>query len=366
MSRRLVRPDAAASAPAVSSNQLERELLARLGLSGDANSLDIQSAHAELTAFLERAPRDLATWARRQIDIADEAYALLSDPTTDLSASTLTVQGHGSAILPPNQLLAVVPEPADGPGGSAAHPAAPASPTASGRISAQQGLPDTGRRIGPVGRALVAAVAVVAFVTVGYAVYASGTPASVPGLTGTPAPEASGQAQVDTARVADLMAKVQADPSDVATLQALGDQYFQAADYATAADWERKVLALEPSNATAMLGLGAAEFNQGNAAEAERLWRAVLATDPKNLEAHYDLGFMYFSQNPPDVAQTTIEWNSVIEIAPDSDIAKTVSTHLKTLETWAASASPAASTAPAASAPPATSASPVASASLVP
>ena len=74
-------------------------------------------------------------------------------------------------------------------------------------------------------------------------------------------------------------------------------------DYATAADWESKVLVLDPTNATAMLGLGAAEFNQGNAAEAERQWRAVLAIDPQNLEAHYDLGFMYFSQNPPDVAR---------------------------------------------------------------
>jgi len=299
MSTRSARPDPPADASGDASNQLERELLARLGLSADANSLDIQNAHDELTSFLERAPRDLGPWARRQIDVADEAYALLSDPTKSLARPL-------SAPVAEQPPRAAIP----------------------------------GRRVGPVGRALIAALAVVAFVTVGYAVYASGAP-SVPGLTGTPAPEASGQGQVDAGRVADLMTKIQADPKDVVSLQALGDQYFQAADWATAADWERKVLELDPTNATAMLGLGAAEFNQGNATEAERQWRAVLAIDPKNIEAHYDLGFMYFSQNPPDVAQTTIEWNKVIEIAPDSDVAKTVSTHLKTLETWAASASPA-------------------------
>jgi cytochrome c-type biogenesis protein CcmH/NrfG len=332
-----------ATAPGVGSsrdtaNRLERELLGRLGLSGDANSLDIQNAHDELIAFLERAPRDLGPWARRQIDLADEAFALLSDPTTSLpDGSTWPLQD--AVVMPPVAALASAAEREEP---TAAPPRANqlTSPVV-GSIP-RAGLPT--RRVGPVGRALIAAVAVVAVVTVGYGVYASGAP-SVPGLTGTPAPEASAGAQIDTTRVAELMTKIQADPTDAASLQALGDLYFQAQDYATAADWEKKVLALEPTNATAMLGLGAAEYNQGNAAEAEKQWRAVLAIDPKNLEAHYDLGFMYFSQDPPDVARVTAEWNSVIEIAPDSDIAKTVATHLKTLESLAASASPAGSAA---------------------
>jgi cytochrome c-type biogenesis protein CcmH/NrfG len=342
--------------PRNTSGQLERELLARLGLSGDANSLDIQNAHDELTAFLESAPRDLGRWARRQIDIADEAYALLSDPTTSLADRTTRPTGDSEA-LPPTPLLADLREPA-----TRAADRFGQSPVAEADrlpISAR------GRRVGPVGRALVAALAIVAFVTVGYAVYASGAPA-VPGVSGTPAPEASGETVVDTAQVSALMAKIQANPKDVASLQALGDLYFGAADYATAADWETKVLALDPTNATALLGLGAAQYNQGNAADAEKQWRAVLAIDPRNIEAHYDLGFMFFSQDPPDIAQTTAEWNAVIEIAPDSDIAKTVSTHLKTLETWAASASPSGSAgtsaAPGASAPePSTSPAPGAS-----
>lgn len=327
------RTDAAVGATVDPSNQLERELLARLGLSPDANSLDIQNAHDDLTAFLESAPRDLGHWARRQIDIADEAFALLSDPTTSPAGGS-TRQSRNPGALPPNTLLADMDEPAVVSARRTGHlPVADID-----RLP----VPAPTRRVGPVGRALVAGLAIVAFATVGYAVYASGAPV-VPGVTGTPAPEASGQTQVDTARVADLMAKIKADPKDVASLQALGDLYFGIADYAAAADWETKVLALDPTNVMAMLGLGAAEFNLGNAVDAEKQWRTVLATDPRNIEAHYDLGFMYFSQDPPDVGQTTVEWNAVIEIAPDSDIAKTVSTHLKTLETWAASASPAGS-----------------------
>jgi tetratricopeptide (TPR) repeat protein len=186
---------------------------------------------------------------------------------------------------------------------------------------------------------LIAAAGVVALLTVVFAVYATGAPA-VPGVTGTPVPEASGVALVDTAQVGALMQNIQADPTDVTSLQALADTYFQAGDYATAAEWEGKVIDLEPKNVTALLGLGAATFNLGNAVEAEQHWRAVLDIDPYNLEAHYDLGFLYFSQNPPDIERTTIEWNSVIEIAPESEIARTVAAHLDTLQTWAASSMP--------------------------
>ncbi|HEX5148108.1 MAG TPA: hypothetical protein VFW02_03425 [Candidatus Limnocylindrales bacterium] len=322
MSARPGSPNVLGRRPADTSRQLERELLARLGLSFDANTQDLESAHDELIAFLESAPHDLGGWAERQIAIADEAYVLLSDPTKSLAG------------------VSIEPLPAMNSDGSLVRTVSAAPPAL---VGARAGS--------PVRRVLLAAVGVVAALTVVFAVYASGAPA-VPGVTGTPAPETSGQAQLDTSEVSELMRNIQADPTDVTSLQALGDLYFQAGDYATAATWETKVLALEPRNLTALLGLGAATFNQGNAIDAEKHWRKVLEIDPYNLEAHYDLGFMYFSQNPPDIERTTIEWNSVIEIAPESDIAKTVATHLDTLETWAASSVPSGS--PAASSPGAT------------
>jgi len=314
------------------STELERELLARLGLSVDANTQDLENAHDDLIAFLEDAPHELHSWAGRQIAIADEAYALLSDPTTtltDLSVEPLPGMPPAAGELPDESIRS---RPAPSRGMPISRSPGAASP---GRDGARPGRRE-------VRRVLVAAAAVVAVATVVFAVYASGAP-TVPGLTGTPAPEASGGAQVDTAQAGELMQQIQADPTDVAPLQALGDLYFQAGDYAAAAEWEAKVLAIEPRNLTALLGLGAANFNQGNVAEAEKQWRAALVIDPYNLEAHYDLGFMYFSQNPPDLVRTRAEWNSVIEIAPDSGIAKTVATHLATLDDWAASAGPAGS-----------------------
>ncbi len=82
----------------------------------------------------------------------------------------------------------------------------------------------------------------------------------------------------------------------------------------------------------------------------------ALAIDATNVEAHYDLGFMYLSKNPPDVANVKLEWGEVIAIDPNSDLAKTVATHLKSLD-----ASPAPSGAAPASAAPTSSASPAAS-----
>ena len=79
----------------------------------------------------------------------------------------------------------------------------------------------------------------------------------------------------------------------------------------------------------ALLALGAAQFNQGNAAEAKKQWLIAAGLYPKNAEVHYDLGFLYMSQTPPDKANMTAEWNKVIAIDPNSAIAKSVATHIK-------------------------------------
>lgn len=339
--------------PETSARQVERELLARLGLSGDANTQDLESAHDELIAFLETAPHDLRAWSEREVALADEAYALLSDPTRSLA-------GIAIEMIPGAAPARELPVEAERATQSAA--------SATWRARTIDDLPASGadpRGTSRVKRVLLGAAGVVAAVTVVFAVYASGAPA-VPGVTGTPVPEASGQPQLDTAQVAQLMQNIQADPADATSLQALADTYFQAGDYATAAQWEAKVLELEPRNITALLGLGAAQFNQGNAIDAEEQWRTVLEIDPLNLEAHYDLGFMYFSQNPPDIERTTAEWNSVIEIAPDSDVARTVAAHLETLQSWAASSVPSGSPAPSPAAEGATSPAPSAATSPPP
>jgi tetratricopeptide (TPR) repeat protein len=154
----------------------------------------------------------------------------------------------------------------------------------------------------------------------------------VPAINGTPAPEAAASPGVDTAKVAELMTKITADPKDTVSLQSLADIYYGAGDYENASGFLQKIVAVDPKNVTALIALGAAQFNLGKADGAEEQWRAVLAIEPDNLEAHYDLGFMYLSLNPPDLANVRLEWGKVMTIAPDSDVAKTVATHLASLD----------------------------------
>ncbi len=268
--------------------QVERELLARLGLKEKASDDDVETNHTDLVRFLESAPAGLEHWARREIAAADEAYALLSGPTADLA---------------PMRAQAVPP------------------PARNGGILLTR-------------RVVIGAVAVAAAVVLGVVVYQSGGSSSTPSAaTQTTGTTATSTAQVDQAQVAQLMRKIGANPKDVASLIALGDIFFQAGDYNAAGGWMAKVVALQPKNLEARLALGAAQFNVGNVAEAERHWKRVVALDPKNVEAYYDLGFLYLSTQPPDKARAKAAWRKVVEIAPTSAVAKTVATHLKGLDT---------------------------------
>ncbi len=287
---------------------VERELLGRLGLRADASSQDVESAHDQLIEYLEEAPADLRPWAQREITRVDEAYALLSDPTIDRSALA----------------------------GAVVATAAPVPATPAARVAAMKGQsaarPTAVTGNGLTRRVAIGAAAIVGVVAIALAGYNMNGGTGVPPITGTPAPEAAASPGVDTAQVAALMKKIQADPRDIVSLQSLADLYYQASDFKTAGTFLAKILAVDSKNLTALLALGAVQFNQGNSADAERQWRAVLAIDAKNIEAHYDLGFMYLSKNPPDVANVKLEWGEVIAIDPNSAVAKTVATHLKSLD----------------------------------
>ena len=336
--------------------RLERELLAQLGLAKDANAQEIEAAHDELVEFLERAPHGLQGWARRQIAAADEAYALLSGATATRAGVVATRAGAAAADAGSDdeyfEELEVEP-PTTKRGRLEAQRRARAAAQAAVAVPSRASARDRFLK-----RLAIGTVGVVAAVAIGVGVYNMGT-SSVPGLSGTPAPDASGGPALDQARVAALMQKISANPKDIASLQALGDLYFQAGDYRTAADWAKKILAIDPKNITALLALGAADFNRGDSADAEKQWRAVLAIDDKNIEAHYDLGFMYLSNNPQDVANARLEWDKVIAIAPNSDVAKTVATHLQSLAGPPGPSAGGAATSPAPSRAPSETPSPV-------
>jgi tetratricopeptide (TPR) repeat protein len=286
------------------------QMLGRLALGASASSQAIETRYEALVDYLREAPADIRPWAARQIADLDEAFAVLSDPQREadedaaLAAMSSTTTGATAA--------AVVVE----------------------------RTPRTWNRHWVTAGAVLAGAAVV------LGVYFMGRGPSVPGISGevTDQPSASSTgAALDTAKVGTLMQAISANPKDIKSLQSLGDTYFAAGDYTTAAEWESKVLAIDPQNITALLSLGAAQYNQGDAASAEKQWLKVVAINPKQQEAHYDLGFLYLSQTPTDMAKVRAEWTKVIEIDPSSAIAKTVSTHMASLSSPSAKPAPSAS-----------------------
>jgi cytochrome c-type biogenesis protein CcmH/NrfG len=398
----------AAKGKLTGSEKLERDLLARLGLDPSATPEDVSSAHETVSAYLAAAPRDLRSWARTQAAGADEAYALLTDPAALARAVALVDASARSAVLPGGSATPPAHRDTPAPAAAAAVPAAAALPggepawamprydedgrrivsddeidallaevdptahrevvgTAAQRAAALTSVkPVTAPRGGALGElvaskgfrnlALVGAT-VAAIVIVAVLGYGPTTGAGAIGPGANPAASAAASAAVlDQAKVADLMAKIQANPKDADSLMALGDEYYRVGDFKTAGDWFTKVTVLEPGNVRSFLALGAAAFNEGDMAAAEVAWKQVLVIDDKNVEAHYDLGFLYFNRQPPDMAAVQREWNRVVELAPGTELAKTVQAHLTAIASLVP-ASPATSPAPT----PAPSASPAAS-----
>jgi tetratricopeptide (TPR) repeat protein len=284
--------------------EVKTELLGRLGLRAEATDQEIEAAHNGLVEFLELAPSEVRSWAASQTADVDEAFAFLSGPEQDLVMAAAT-----PAVTAPMQ---------------PATPAAPWVPVAPSSAAAK-----------PQRKNLMVAVVALLIVAVVGGVFYMGKGDGVPGISGkTTGQETAAAAQpttvpIDKAKVADLTKKVTANPKDKVSLMALGDLYFASADYKNASTWERKLISVDPKNKVALLALGAAQFNLGNAVEAKKTWLTAAKLYPKNAEVHYDLGFLYMSQTPPDKANMQAEWKKVVDIDPNSNLAKTVATHIK-------------------------------------
>ena len=304
--------------------KIRRELLNRLGLSGRASDEEIEAAHNNLVEFLESAPEKLRSWATARVAVADEALALLLDP-----AQVLTTV----AVSESQELTTVAAEenPVE------ATPTALSTPIAFSTLTALSILKRWWQK-----KILRTSLLLALVVAVILGVYSLGESSKIPGILDAPTSQASAApspAAVDQANVTALMEKVSANPADISSLQGLGDIYFDAADYPTAAVWVQKILAIDPKNQVALLALGAAQFNLGNNAEAEKQWLVAAALYPNSVEVNYNLGFLYLSQSPPDMAKVIAAWNKVIAIDPNSSVAKSVATHLKGLQTPSPSAS---------------------------
>lgn len=245
------------------------DLLGRLGLAGDADDPAAGEAHDRIVAFLDGAPDELRPWADRRRREADRVLELLSGA------------GAGPARAP--------------------------------------------ARRRPLPRPAMWAIGLLAGLGVVFGVYELGRPPSDPPAVASTQAGTRTPAPVDEAKVAELMVKLKADPQDLETLKSLSNLYFAAADYPRARGFLERILAVDPTNERALVGAGAAAFNAGDVAAAEQVWTRAVQLYPDNPELRYDLGFLYLGTGRPDLMAS--EWQKVLELAPDSELAATVRSH---------------------------------------
>ena len=315
-----------------------------LGVSKDASQDEIEARYRELTDHLASSaiPPTLRDWADREAALVDEAYAILSDP--ELRAELEQGAAHPSRealnevrAAEPAVSVDAVPQPAPRVQAAADQPP----------ISAAQAL-----FLG-VPWKMMALGAAIGAVVLGVIFFGSNL--GLGGGDDAPAvAQDNGFPEIDTERVAELTALVQADPTNAEATFELGEIFFLGGEWQASIDWYNKLFEFDTTSAQAYADVGTANFNLGNYDESKTAWLKALEIDPNLVEVHYNLGFFYSNVEPVDIPAALKEWQTVVELAPDSDLASTAQVHLESLSatpTPGASpeASPAATEAPAGS-----------------
>jgi tetratricopeptide (TPR) repeat protein len=322
--------------------ETERDYFSILGVSEDAGQDEIEARYRELSDHLASSaiPANLRDWADRQAELLDEAYAVLSDP--DRRAELTEEPRHQTSVAADTAARR-----------AAAEIPAEAAAVTEARTQEEELLPDEDEGSVSPFRALIAGVpwklmgigAAIGLVALGVIMF-------FPGGGDDDGSEATAQETglepIDTERVAELMELVGQDPKNTEATFELGEIYFLGGRWQEGIDWFTKLLKLDPTNVHALTDVGTANFNLGNYEAAKEAWLKAKELDPNDVQVHYNLGFLYANVEPLDYAAALGEWQSVVDLAPGSDLAGVAQVHLESLAAEAAGGeSPAATGTPA-------------------
>lgn len=121
--------------------------------------------------------------------------------------------------------------------------------------------------------------------------------------------------------VRELETKIAEAPGDFETLVELGALYYQLQVYPRAADMFSAALDVNPDDAGVRSDLASSFLYQGMIRLARNEYRRAIETDPELADAHFNLGISYSHSSPQDIEAALSEWERVIELEPDSELA---------------------------------------------
>ncbi len=283
------------------------------GVPDDLTPAQFEQWSNELVAFLnsDGVPQQFRQWARTQADVLD----------ANLASGELDEEETEQEPVP------LRPAAAQQPARSAPRQQA----RAGDGMMVLQVPAQTGKLLLGV---LIGAIVLGGVFAVRQATSGDGGGASLPTNADAPA--------FDEARASELQQLIEQDPANQDAIFELGEMNFQAGRYEDTTLWFTKLVELDPTNKHALTDLGTAAYNSGDAVNAKVWWEKVLAIDPNDVQTHYNLGFMYANVEPRDLAGAVREWETVLALDPESQLAQTARVHIDGLKAELAAETPAA------------------------
>ncbi len=144
------------------------------------------------------------------------------------------------------------------------------------------------------------------------AVLAAVPPAPTESAASVPSPRPP-----DQARVEELMAVAERDPSDAAARATLGDLFFDAERFQDAIAWYEAALALDGQDVNVSTDLGVSYYYTNQPDRALDQFAHSLEVDPEHIKTMLNMGIVR-AFGKQDLAGAADAWERVIGLAPDS------------------------------------------------
>lgn len=100
-----------------------------------------------------------------------------------------------------------------------------------------------------------------------------------------------------------------------------GDLYYQIQRFDDALKFYESANRLRPADTEPLLKIGNTNFDAERYEEAQRWYSAALKKNPNDMNVRTDLGLTFFLRTPRDIDRAVKEFNAVLAIQPDNEIA---------------------------------------------